>query len=50
MGKKDIWVVKLDTEGNILWQNTYGGPKDHVAYGITSLGNDGYAAAGYTQS
>lgn len=27
-GREDYWVLKLDTSGNVLWQKTYGGPKD----------------------
>ncbi len=27
-GDNDVWVVKLDDSGNIVWQKTYGGAKD----------------------
>ncbi|RMD83171.1 MAG: hypothetical protein D6815_07295, partial [Candidatus Dadabacteria bacterium] len=27
-GRADYWVLKLDSAGNILWQNTYGGPRN----------------------
>lgn len=27
-GSKDIWVFKTDGVGNLVWQKTYGGPKD----------------------
>lgn len=25
-GEADVWVVKIDTAGSIIWQNCYGGP------------------------
>ena len=31
-GWADIWVVKLDTSGNILWQNVYGGTGNEYYY------------------
>jgi len=52
-GEFDIWLVKLDYSGNILWQNTYGGagtefinaivPKDDGGYyiGATTFSNGG---------
>ena len=27
-GRADYWVLKLDSSGNVLWQNTYGGPRN----------------------
>ncbi|GIW40783.1 MAG: hypothetical protein KatS3mg076_1360 [Candidatus Binatia bacterium] len=27
-GREDFWVLKLDPQGDVLWQKTYGGPKD----------------------
>ncbi len=29
-GGRDIWVVKLDSEGNILWDKTFGGTGDEL--------------------
>jgi hypothetical protein len=27
----DVWVLKLDGQGNIQWQKTYGGSQDEEA-------------------
>lgn len=35
-GMKDFWVVKLDTNGSILWQKTYGGSNEDWGYGAIS--------------
>ena len=36
-GKKDIWIIKLDKLGNLLWQRLYGGPKhDGSFYGSST--------------
>ena len=26
-GKKDIWLLKIDSNGKIIWENTLGGKK-----------------------
>jgi hypothetical protein len=49
-GQADLWVIKLTPEGNIQWQQTYGGTGDEVAYAIEPTGDGGYIAAGYTTS
>ncbi|PVW16341.1 T9SS type A sorting domain-containing protein [Marixanthomonas spongiae] len=32
-GMKDIWVVKLNATGSIIWQKTYGGSNEDWGYG-----------------
>ena len=49
-GKKDVWVLKLDKDGNVEWQKTYGGTEDDVASSIQQTGEGGYIVAGYTSS
>lgn len=46
----DYWVVKLDSIGNILWQNSYGGTGEDVAYSILQTIDGGYVVAGNSQS
>jgi|GEM_PF-2530357 len=50
VGGKDIWILKLDEEGNIEWQKTYGGSGNESAYSIQQTSDDGYIVAGYTES
>lgn len=33
-GGKDLWVIRLDNMANIIWQKTYGGPKDEVGVDV----------------
>ena len=49
-GKKDVWVVKLDTSGNIEWQKTYGGKEDDVAVSAQQTEDGGYIVASTTAS
>jgi hypothetical protein len=49
-GDYDIWVLKLDTNGNVQWQNTYGGSNDDEAYSIQQTLDNGYIVGGYTYS
>ena len=48
-GGRDIVVMKLDQDGNIVWQKRFGGPRDDIPYKITSY-SDNIFVAGYTQS
>jgi len=49
-GKEDFWVIKLDKEGNIIWDKTYGGSGDDWAYSIQQTKDGGYIVAGWTDS
>ena len=49
-GKKDVWILKLDKDGNVQWQNTYGGTEDDEAFSIQQTADGGYVVAGYTSS
>ena len=49
-GYDDIWVLKLDSSGNITWQKAYGGSDQDEAYSIQQTADGGYVVAGYTQS
>ncbi len=33
-GDVDAWVIKLDANGNVQWQKTYGGKNDDEVYFI----------------
>ena len=49
-GKWDAWIIKLDEQGNIDWDNTFGGSEDDCAYAITETKDGGYVFSGYTMS
>jgi hypothetical protein len=46
----DLLVVKLDANGNIVWQHAYGGADDDIAYALAPTSDGGYIAAGFTTS
>jgi hypothetical protein len=49
-GLLDMWVVKLDVNGNLLWQKTLGGNDEDNALCITHSAGGGFAIAGSTKS
>ncbi len=49
-GESDVWVVKINPEGDILWQKCYGGTNYDMGYCITPTLNDGIILTGYTES
>jgi len=49
-GNSDVWVVKLDSDGSIVWQNTSGGANYESAFCIQQTDDGGYIVAGYTDS
>ncbi len=46
----DYWIVKLDQEGNIEWENSFGGTGFDEVYSISQTKDGGYVAAGSTTS
>jgi len=49
-GNNDFWLIKLDSQGNELWDKTFGGSDDDLARSIIQTTDGGYAIAGYTKS
>lgn len=49
-GKKDAWLIKTDTAGKVLWQNTYGGRGNDVFYFVRPTQDGGFIACGSTTS
>ncbi len=49
-GGYDFWLTKLDTSGNLLWQKTYGGTKDELAYTVKQAADSSLLIVGYTLS
>jgi len=46
----DYWLVKLNANGDIQWQQTYGGNKNEKAWAISIAKDGGYIIAGYSES
>jgi hypothetical protein len=49
-GNYDCWVLKLDGNGNVMWEKTYGGSEDDRAYSIEQTRDGGYIVAGKSWS
>ena len=49
-GGDDVWIVKLNENGNIIWQKTYGGAQVESANAIVSTSDGGFIVAGHTTS
>ncbi|SRX72472.1 T9SS type A sorting domain-containing protein [Aequorivita antarctica] len=49
-GASDIWVVKLDSEGNIEWEKSYGGTSNETGHNIIQTLEGGYIIAANTSS
>ena len=49
-GYRDALLVKTDSNGNKLWQKTYGGAGDDYGFSMVQTSDGGYAIAGYTTS
>jgi hypothetical protein len=50
LANEDIWIVKLNSTGNIQWQKTYGGTDIDRVAGIHQTKDGGYIFAGTTYS
>jgi hypothetical protein len=50
LGGSDYWIVKIDANGNIQWQNTIGGSLSDILTSIRNTTDDGYILGGYSMS
>ncbi len=46
----DVWVVRTDYDGNIIWSNIYGGSNADYAYGLSQAVTGTYVITGYSAS
>ncbi len=49
-GLEDVWVVRLDATGNMLWSKCYGGSKNERAEALHVTSSGDFVLAGYSQS
>jgi len=49
-GREDVYVVKLDANGNLQWTKTIGGPESEWGNYLIRTSDGGYAIAGTTTS
>lgn len=49
-GSNDSWLLKLDNEGNLEWEKSYGGSDNDVSYDMDQTIDGGYVLAGRSNS
>ncbi len=49
-GGGDVWMVKLDAGGSLVWENSYGGSGLDRAYSVLQLETGEYVLLGYSES
>jgi hypothetical protein len=49
-GGFDMFLVKTDLNGDMVWNSTFGGAYDDCAYSIVEASDGGYVLAGYTHT
>ena len=49
-GEIDCWLVKINSEGNMQWHQSYGGEGSDYAYSLIETSDGGYALIGCTNS
>lgn len=46
----DAWLVRIDSNGNMMWNRTFGGSSNDMAYALVKTSDGGFAFAGHTAS
>ncbi|GAB3917383.1 hypothetical protein GCM10028804_05400 [Larkinella terrae] len=50
LGRSDFWVVKINSDGQKIWDRTLGANKDEVGTDAVALADGGYLIGGFTDS
>lgn len=48
-GIRDAWILKIDTLGNLIWQNSFGGSGLETIFSIVEKKQGGFLAVGYSE-
>ncbi len=49
-GDYDVWLIKLDENGDSVWSKTYGGESRDIGWSVIQTNDGGYYITGYTES
>ena len=49
-GEADIWLVKIDSQGNLLWENSFGGAQFDASESVIASQDGGYIITGNSKS
>jgi hypothetical protein len=49
-GGMDIWMAKMDENGDLLWNHEFGGTQDDIPYFVSTTPDGGYLITGSTNS
>ena len=49
-GSRDMWMIKTDPAGNLIWQKTHGGLSSDGAWYVDKTSDGGYILTGWTLS
>ncbi len=49
-GSADIYLIKVDNSGNLVWQKTFGGASWDIAYSVKQISTSGFIITGITES
>jgi len=47
-GTNDAWLIKMDRDGNVQWERTYGGPQSEFVIDGLALPDGGFFIVGHT--
>jgi len=50
IGMSDYWLVKVDSNGNKLWEQVFGGTDEDYPWFLQPAGDGGYLLAGHSES